>query len=462
MSDLMGNLVDFIIDTKYSDLSDEVISYAKNHILDTIGIIAAGSSSEGINSMVELANEWGGKEEATIPLYGFKVPVPSAAYAIGPMARAWDFGGVHPDANEHTTEYVLPVALPVAEKHRLSGKELILAVALGNEIISRIGASVHTITGVSMSRTHSVFRIWGPVVAAGKLLGLNRQELLDAIGLSYTQGGCDNKMFVDGVLKIRAQHGLVADTAIKCVYMAQYGITGTKNVLEGEKGFYNAFYPNYDEGWILDGLDERKFIATKTIIKGYPTCTYTHSSIETALECIIENNIQPEEVKEVKVGVNTPTYELVALPLETRYHPVTPADAQFSIPYSVACAVVNRKVFIDDYLDEALQRKEIQEMTQKVRVEVDPDIEKTDPVGFAGAKVLVITKNGKKYDKRIDHVKGTPQNPMSTEELEEKFRGCMNFSINKLPHTNIDNMIDKFRNLEDVNDISELVKLLCP
>jgi len=150
------------------------------------------------------------------------------------------------------------------------------------------------------------------------------------------------------------------------------------------------------------------------------------------------------------------------LPLETRYHPITPADAQFSIPYSVACAVVNRKVFIDDYLDKALKRQEIQEMTQKVRVEVDPDIEKTDPVGFAGAKVVVMTKNGKKYDKRIDHVKGTPQNPMSSEELEKKFRGCINFSVNKLAETSIDNMIDKFRNLEDETDVSQLVKLLCP
>jgi 2-methylcitrate dehydratase PrpD len=462
MADLMEKMVDFVISTQYKDLSADVVTYAKNHLLDTIGIIAAGSSSEGINAMVELANEWGGKEEATIPLYGFKVPVPSAAYAIGPMARAWDFGGVHPDANEHTTEYVLPAVLPVAEKLRCSGKDLILAVALGNEIISRIGASVHTITGVSMARTHSVFRIWGPVIAVGKLLGLSKPEIIDAIGLSYTQGGCDNKMFVDGVLKIRAQHGLVADTAIKCVYMAQRGITGTKKVLEGEKGFYEAFYPRYDVSWILNGLEEKNFIATKTIIKGYPTCTYTHSSIETALECIIENDIQPEEIKEVKVGVNTPTYELVALPLETRYHPITPADAQFSIPYSVACAVVNRKVFIDDYLDKALKRQEIQAMTQKVMVEVDPDIEKTDPVGFAGAKVLVITKNGKKYDKRIDHVKGTPQNPMSSEELEKKFRGCINFSVNKLAETNIDNIIDKFRNLEDETDVSQLVKLLCP
>src|SRR6056297_2056711 len=182
MVDLMEKMVVFVISTQYKDLSADVVTYAKNHLLDTIGIIAAGSSSEGINAMVELANEWGGKEEATIPLYGFKVPVPSAAYAIGPMARAWDFGGVHPDANEHTTEYVLPAVLPVAEKLRCSGKDLILAVALGNEIISRIGASVHTITGVSMARTHSVFRVWGPVVAVGKLLGLSKPEMIDAIG----------------------------------------------------------------------------------------------------------------------------------------------------------------------------------------------------------------------------------------------------------------------------------------
>ena len=460
MADLMLDLVRFVVNTDYEDLSPEVVDYAKMHILDTIGIIVAGSSTDGITPAVNLAKRWGGTPESTILLFGGKVPAPSAAFAIGPMARALDFGAVHPEANEHTTEYVLPAALPVAEQHRRNGKDLLTAVALGNEIIARIGASVHTITGVGIAKTHSVFRIWGPVAAVGKLLRLNEDTMTDAMGLSYTQGGGDSQMFVDCVLKCRVQHGLVADTAIKCVLLAQEGVTGTKNILQGEKGFYAAFFPQHDLSWLTKGLEQKKFEAVNTRVKGYPSCTYTHSAIETALHCAQENNILAQDVTEIDVGVNTPSYTIVCTPPEFRYHPRTVIDCQFSIPYTVACAVATGKVFIDDFTDEAIQRPQIRDMMQKVKCRIDPEIDRFCPAGFDGAKVTIRTKDGKEHYKRMDYVKGTPQNPMSFDEVVNKFRGCMPFSIKPIPQKNIDRLVDIVRNLEQVDDVTVLIDQL--
>ncbi len=460
MSDLMKRVVAFVDSTEYEDLSNDVIEYAKKHIMDTIGIIIAGTSAEGIREVVELSHEWGGIAESTIPVFGYKVPSTSAAFAIGPMARAWDFGGVHPDANEHTSEYVLPAALPIAEKLGSSGKDLILAVALGNEVISRIGASVHTITGVSMAKTYSVFKIWGAVAAVGKLMNLNSSELMNAMGLAYTQGGCDNQMFVDGVLKIRLQHAFVADSAIKSCLLAKKGLTGTRNILEGEKGFYSAFFPRNDKKWVLEGLDEKHFIAPRTIIKGYPTCTYTHSAIETTLSCVVENNILPDDVEKVIIGVNTPTYRLVVLPKETRYHPQNPADAQFSIPYTTACAIVNRRVFLDDFSFKALERKSVNSMMEKIYVEVDPEIESTDPVGFAGAKVAIETKEGNQFTKRIDHVKGTPENPMQWIDVQNKFASCLPFAAYPMSEEKTTKLAKYLRALETVTSISTIIENL--
>ena len=140
MADLMLDLVHFVVSTDYEDLPKDVVDYAKKHILDTIGSIVAGSSAEGITPAVDLAKEWGGNPQASILLFGGKVPVPSAAFAIGPMARALDFGAVHSEANEHPNEYTFAAALPLAEFLGSSGRDLIIALALGNEIIVRIGA----------------------------------------------------------------------------------------------------------------------------------------------------------------------------------------------------------------------------------------------------------------------------------------------------------------------------------
>jgi len=456
----MSTLVRFVVNTRYEDLSPEVIEYAKKHILDTLGIIVAATSTDGIKPAVDLARRWGGAPESSIPVFGGKVPAPSAAFAIGPMARALDFGGVHPDANEHTTEYVLPVALPVAEQHRLSGKDLITAVVLGNEVIVRTGASVHTLVPVSMTKTHSVFRIWGPVAAVGKLLRLDEETMTNAMGLAYTQGGCDAQMFVDCVLKCRVQHGFVADTAIKCVLLAQEGVTGTQNMLEGEKGFYAAFFPEHNLKWITDGLEERRFETVKTRIKAYPVCTYAQSSIDAALCCARENSIKPQDVAEINVGVNTPSYEAVCTPPEFRYNPRTFVDAQFSIPYTVATAIATGKVFIEDFNEEAIRRPEIRQLMQKLKVNIDPEIEAADPLGFAGAKVRIRTKDGHEYSKHVVHAKGTPENPMSFDEVVDKFRRCMPFSIRPIPQKNVDRLVDLVRSLEEVDDASVLVEQL--
>ena len=463
MADLISKIVDFVVDTKYDDLSPEVIEYAKKHILDTLGIIVAATSTDGIKPAVDLARRWGGAPESSIPVFGGKVPAPSAAFAIGPMARALDFGGVHTEANEHNTEYVLPAALPVAEQHRCSGKELIAAVALGNEAMVRVGASVHSVTPITTVKTHSFHRVWGPVAAVGKLAQLDGEAMMNAMGLAYTQGGGDGQMFIDCVLKCRVQHGFVADTAIKCVLLAQEGVTGTQNILEGDKGFYAAFFPGTKPAveWITRGLQEKRFEAVNTRIKAYPSCTCTHSAIETALRCVRTNRIAPQDIDRIEVGVNTVGYKAVCEPEEHRYNPRTFIDGQFSIPYTVATAVVTGSVFIDDFTEEAIRRPEIRDMMTRLKVNIDPDIEASEPLNcFAGARVTIRTRGGDEYSDRIDHVKGTPENPMSFDEVVDKFRRCMPFSAKPLPAKNVDEVADMVRDLEHVPDVSLLAERL--
>jgi 2-methylcitrate dehydratase PrpD len=462
MADLMKELVDFVCRTTYADLDTVVIEYAKKHILDTLGSIVAGSSAEGIPEVVSVAQELGGAPQSTVLIYGNRLPVPSAAFATGPMARALDFGAVHSEANEHPNEYTFATALPMAEHLNLSGKDLILSFVLGNELIVRLGASIHTITPVSMTKTHAAFRVWGPTAAAGKLMGLDEERMMEAMGLAFTQGGCDNQMYVDCVLKIRVQHGLLGDAAVKCALLAAKGITGTRNILLGDRGFYAAFAPEHDLSWITDGLREGEFKAVTTRIKGYPTCTYTHSAIEAAMLCMRDNGLAPTEVEKVSVGVNTPTYRQVCEPVEFRYAPRTPIDCQFSIPYTVACAIVKGAVSIGDFSDSAILNSDVRNMMSVIHCNIDPEIDAFCPAGFDGARIVVSTRDGRQLETRLDYARGTPQNPMTMDEIVTKFRSCVPFSAKRMDDRKVDRLIDMVASLEHLESVRDLVSLLTP
>ena len=244
--DLMYDLVKFVANTRYEDLPPEMVDLSKRVILDTLAVAIAGSSQEGIKPVVDLVSDCGGKQESTIWVYGGKYPALMAALAIGPMCRAIDMGDVHP-VGAHTGEYIIPALLPLAERQEsVTGRELITAYALGAEVMARIGLSVLSVTGLFESKHNPMWRIWGPTVAGAKLLGLNKLEMWDALGIAYSLVGGDLQRGPDGALSLRVEHGFTASNAIKSVLLSQRGITGAKNILQGVYGFYAAFEPKHD------------------------------------------------------------------------------------------------------------------------------------------------------------------------------------------------------------------------
>ena len=222
-------------------LPSDTVRWAQKAIFDTIAVSIAGSSAKGCQEVVDLVKVWGGREESTVLIFGGKVPVNLAGLANGPMARARDYGDVHERVG-HVTEYTLPPTLAMAERQGgVTGKDLITAIVVGGEIITRIGTTLKKMPGESPR--YCMFRIFGPTASVSKILGLDRDIFWNAMGLSFSQAAGDMQMYKDGALSVRVQHGFVADAAIKSCLLAQRGITGTRNILLGEWGFYNAFEP---------------------------------------------------------------------------------------------------------------------------------------------------------------------------------------------------------------------------
>jgi len=169
--DPMEALCRMVVETKYSDLSFDVINHAKRSILDTVAVMAGGSAMEGISSVVDLVKDKGGKPESILPFYGGKFPASEVAFAIGPMARAMDMGDAHPEGG-HSSEYTVPTLLAASGlRDQISGKEFITAYAVGQEVLIRIGIAFNYMReGVPLGRSSGHY-IFGSVAAAGKLLG---------------------------------------------------------------------------------------------------------------------------------------------------------------------------------------------------------------------------------------------------------------------------------------------------
>ena len=453
MRDLTYDLAGNVAKVKYDDLSKDAIEITKKFILDTLATTLAGSSAPGCEIVVNQVKDWGGKEESTILVYGGKAISENAALANSMMAHALDLDDTHDEAVIHSYVSVLPAALAMAERDGgVNGKNLITAVTLGVDLMCRLGLASFGHDWV-YSSTMAYF---GATVAAGKILGLNKDELHHAMGVAYSQCAGNLQCIKDGGLVKRMQPAFAARAAILSSILAQNGITGATEVFEGQFGFFPSYHRGkYAREAAVKELG-RVFEGVNSSIKLYPCCRYTHGSIDATLNIVKENDISPDDVVEVVSHVAQDAYNLVGKPFEIRESPQV--DAQFSIPYTVSVAIAKKNVFIDDFFEEKIKGDtQVLQLANKVRVVVDQE-----PIakGLTPCVVDIKTKDGKVYSERIEILRGDPRKPVSMEEVAQKFRRCAAFSAKPLSKENIEAIIRTVSNLESVADVSSIVSLV--
>ena len=453
--DIETKLARYTANTGYDDLPDKVVDATKKCIIDTLGVAVAGSGYSIGETIVNQVKDWGGKEESTILVYGGKVPCHNAALANGTMARTLDLGGVHEKAVSHPNEGIVPAALALAETEKGSGKEFIISVALGIDLACRLQLVPQKPKGFI---GHSVL---GAAAAASKMLKLDEERTLNALGIAYCLTSGNLQMILDNISGIHAHQGFRASTGVLSALWAQKGVTGTKNFVEGDYGLYTAYENREDCDFRELTVDLReRFEVTNVSIKPYPTCKHTHTAIYATLEVIKENHIRPEDIEEIVAYVNQKAYEFVGSPLEKKRKPQSPIEAQFSIPFLIGVAVVNGNVFIDDITETAINNPDFLNMAQKVRTVMDADIEKVSSEQIGPATVEITTKGGKRFQKRADFAIGHPQNPMSFGQVVEKFESCLPYAARPLDKGKTDKSIEMLSNLEKVHDVSNILDLL--
>jgi 2-methylcitrate dehydratase PrpD len=444
------SLCRFVAETTYEDLPAEIIDHCKRSILDTMAVTIGGSAMETIPEMISLVKDKGGKPESLIPFYGGRAPASEVGLVLGPISRAMDFGDVHDEA-AHASEYVLPALLAAGGlKGKVTGKEFIIAFALGKEVLVRVGIAFRALTGASKVGIGDGHFIFGSVMAVGKLLGFNTEQLKHAFAIVRTMPQpLDADAYRIGTLMTRLHHGFVTQGAINACLMVQKGITAYhKNLLLGKSGYFGlAQWQVYPEDLTRDlGT---KWEGPDAAMKPYSACKCTHASIQSLLEIMKENNLKPQDINNVLFDESTINMLTVALPHEVKWNPKTVPECQFSLPYVVATAAMGYDVLPSAYTVEAQARKDVWEFMKKISAQEDPKL----PIYTARAHVT--TKDGRQFTKECLYIKGHPKNPFTLEELKTKYRKCLPYSAFKISDAVADSVLDSILKLETVPDVEK-------
>jgi 2-methylcitrate dehydratase PrpD len=448
-------LAENIITTSYKKIPEAAIESTKKDILDTLGVAVAGSQAPGIKEIVRLVREWGGKREGTVIMQGMRVPCHHAALVNSTMAHALDYDDAHEGVVLHAGVVLIPPALALAERlGNINGREFITAITLGIDLVSRLGEASNIGPSELGFMYTSVYGIFGSAAATGKLLHLSTDQMVNAFGIAYSQAAGNFQCIVDGALTKRAQAGFAASDGLLSALLAKEGFTGAIDSLEGRKGLFQVYLRgDYSLTPLTRDLGKH-FASVDLSFKPYPCCRNCHPFIDAALELKSEHNIRPNDIEEIAVRCSE-NARILCEPLPVKQKPRVVVDAQFSIPWVIATALVKGKVTLEDFTPEAISNPEVINLALKINAKVDPQLETRST-----SKAVVDIKmknNGIIYSKREDIAKGNPEKPLSWDELIEKFRDCLSYGAEKLSRPAVSRIINMVRNLENIQDVGKVI-----
>ena len=450
MPGIEEEFVNYILNAKYQDLPAGVIDTAKHMILTIIGTSIAGATLEGCEALVEQTKGWGGKEEASILLYGGKVPAHNAALVNSYMARALDFDdGIRPGM--HVGASAVPAALSASElAEGCNGKEFITALVVGAEVADRINL-VSDYDGFDPTGICSIF---AATAAVSRILRLDREQAWNALAIAFNKSGGSFQSNIEGALSVRLIQGFVAQGGILSAQLAEKGFTGPKNFLEGIYGYFHLYAKDKYNAFAVTGELGKRFEFSKTMFKKYPSCGDTISSTEAMLDLVRDNDITPDNVAQITIKVTPYAYKLVGGPFTIGHNPRV--NAQFSIRYCVANALLRKSSRLEHFEEFLINDRKIMDIIEKIRIESDPILDERDETAV---EMQVKAKSGDLYNKRIDVAAGFPERPLGTEEIMERFWNCTGYAKKPLPQEKVEKLASLIGKLEEVEDIRSLIPL---
>jgi 2-methylcitrate dehydratase PrpD len=451
------NLAQKCYDLKFDDLPKEVVDRAKYLFLDFIGVAARGALSDSSVPVHNLFRTLGVRKDGAVVIgTDRKLEPPYAALANGTAAHSLELDDVVNAASLHPAVAVMPAALAAAHLNPCTGKEFIEAVVAGYEVTSRLGIalnpSAHYAQGFHPTGTCGTL---AAAVTAAKVLKLNTEKTVRALGIAGSQAAASMEFLSDGSFTKRFHAGWAAHSGLLAGLLAREGFTGPATILEGKFGFFHAYSPKSEPQKLLENW-AAPYQVMRTSIKPHSCCRYKQGPIDAVLKIMRENRLSPEDVESAEVAVLKTGHALVVVPRELKYRPESIVDAQFSMPFGAAVAILYGKATLDEYTPEKIASPQVSEMMRRIRCTEDPSIEGEFPKKWQAAATLR-TKSGKVFSARVEYPKGDPENPLTWDELIEKFKGL---AAPVFDSEHMDRIVGRVRALDQVDDIASFSSIL--
>src|SRR4051812_3600647 len=408
---------------RYEDLPAAVVSTLKFFLLDTLGVIAGAANAPGIRELNQRLAKWESSGSATGLTTKLRYSPPSAALANGAAAHALDFDDQHDPARVHTNCVVLPTLLATAEDiGKVSGKEFLLAYAISTELHARFGLACYNSLGKGWHPT-MVFGTPSASVGAARLLKLDAEGMRNALGMAFHQTSGSAQSMRDGVVSKRLGAGFAARSAVMGAFLAADGLTGTRRTLEGNAGLFALYERDEVKTELITNELGKHWRIAEYSFKPYPCCRCNHTPIGLGIK-LRGQGIKPSAVRSVEIGMGKVNWLTVGEPYDVRRDSVV--HAQFNAAYTFARALTDARVDLRSFQKPAIGDAAIVALAAKVRTVDDPAI---DPTAIEPARVTVTLNDGRVVEVKSDTVKGSPQEPMSDDELLNKFRDCLDFGV---------------------------------
>jgi len=341
-------LASFCQEVKFKQLPDHVIDRVKYLFLDFLGVACRGSIEDSSRSLGRFIKEesTGIQQGVMIGTRG-KVSCLMAALANGTFAHAIEMDDVNNESSLHPGVVIYPAALAGSEKLRASGKRFIEAVVAGYEVMIRLGMALGPENsyrrGFHPTGTCGAF---GAAMAASKLYGLKGQDLVHALGIAGSQAAGSMEYLAQGAWTKRFHAGWAALSGMIAAQLAKQKFKGPETIIEGRFGFLQAYSEKADPQKVLEGLGSGWEIL-HTSIKPYACCRYMQPPIDAVLQIMKDHKLKAEDVTEVHLGILRAGALLIAEPREEKVQPKSIVDAQFSMPFGAAVAILYGKAAMD-------------------------------------------------------------------------------------------------------------------
>lgn len=444
---------------QFEDLPDSVVEAVKASILDTLGCVLAGTACGDVVAIRKVAAAWGGVASGTvIGSGGLKVPAAAAVLANGAAIHQFDFDDTHDRAVMHPSSASLMPALAVAEaRGGMSGKSIIAAVALGNDLSSRVGLATR-----GRMWDHPWFRapvmgLFGATAAAAKVMGASAEQHLNALGLTLPQvSGTWASLHHKGSSVRSIRDGLAYRNGVLAAELALAGIRGDREVFDGPYGFYQAFFRgDYERSELVEGLGQR-YEAEHISLKPWPCIRHLHTAMTAVLGLLAEHELAFEQIAEVMLSVGQVNRDRCR-PVALGSSPENHIDLAGNMRFAVAAAIRHRGIPLELYHNTAAADDVIANAMPKVRWQYD---ETLNGHTFEPSRVVIVTTAGQRFSAQCDVALGHPQNPMSLEQRVTKFMDCAAAAAHPLDRQQAMAIVDVVARFEKIDNIQLLMEML--